>query len=56
MSTGVQGLANERGIYLQGAIELNSDASAAIGISNHSGSEKVRHIELTQLRWQEKAS
>ena len=56
VSIGVQSLANELGIHLQGPIEINSDASAAIGISNRVGSGKVRHIEVTQLWLQRKVS
>ena len=37
-------------------IELNSDASAAIGISNRIGSGKVQHIEVTHLWPQDKVS
>ena len=55
VSIGIQAIASELGIEL-GAIEVNSDASAAIGISNRIGSGKVRHIELTQLWLQEKVS
>ena len=46
----------ELGVGLGNPIELNSDASAAIGISNRIGSGKVRHIEVTQLWLQEKVS
>ena len=53
---GVQAIANELGIEFEGAIELNSDASAAIGISNRVGSGKIRHIEVTQLWLQDKVS
>ena len=49
VSFGVQAFMQEMGVHLEGAIELNSDASAAIGISNRVGSGKVRHIEVTQL-------
>ena len=44
----------ELGIKMSNPIKLNSDASAAIGISNRIGSGKVRHIEVTQLWLQEK--
>ena len=50
VSVVIQGLAAELGIHLRGAIEINSDASAAIGISNRIGSGKVRHIELLALK------
>ena len=56
VSIGVQTLMQEMGIHLEGAVELNSDASAAIGISNRIGSGKVRHIEVTQLWLQDKVS
>ena len=49
LSLGVQALMQEMGIHLEGAIELNSFASAALWISNRVGSGKARHIELTQL-------
>ena len=44
------------GIEFERPIELNSDASAAIGISNRIGSGKMRHIEVTQLWLQDKVS
>ena len=56
VSLGVQTLMRELGMTLEGPIELNSDASAAIGISNRIGSGKIRHIEVTQLWLQEKVS
>ena len=51
---GIKNLTLEMGIRFEGPIELNSDASAAIGISSRIGSGKVRHIEVTQLWLQEK--
>ena len=54
VSIGIESLMKELGIDLGNPIELNSDASAAIGISNRIGSGKVRHIEVTQLWLQEK--
>ena len=44
------------GLKLTEPIKINSDASAAIGISNRIGTGKVRHIEVTQLWLQEKVS
>ena len=52
----MQSIAREMGIEFDNPIELNSDASAAIGISNRVGSGKVRHIEVTQLWLQDKVS
>ena len=46
----------ELGICLDGPIELNSDASVAIGISNRVGSGKVCHLEVTQLCLQAKVN
>ena len=54
VSLGIEALMQELGINLSNPIKLNSDASAAIGISNRIGSGKVRHIEVTQLWLQEK--
>ena len=45
VSLGAQVVANELGIYFEDPIELNSDASAAIGMSNHVGSGNIPHIE-----------
>ena len=56
VSLGIKALYNDLGIELTGLIEVNSDASAAIGTSNRIGSGKVRHIEVTQLWLQEKVS
>ena len=55
-SLGMQAIASDMGIEFESPIELNSDASAAIGISNRIGSGKVRHIEVTQLWLQDKVS
>jgi len=55
-SLGVKALAIDMGIEFVRPIELNSDASAAIGIGNRIGSGKVRHIEVTQLWLQDKVS
>ena len=54
VSLGLKALANDMGIEFEEPIVMNSDASAAIGISNRIGSGKVRHIEVTQLWLQEK--
>ena len=53
---GVYAIAAELGITFERSIEINSDAGAAIGISNRVGSGKVRHIEVTQLWLQDKVS
>ena len=53
---GVSAIMSEMGIRFDKPIELNSDASAAIGISNRVGSGKIRHIEVTQLWLQDKVS
>ena len=55
-SIGVKALAQDIGIELSGPPVINSDASVAIGIGNHIGSDKVRHIEVTQLWLQDKVS
>jgi translation elongation factor EF-4 len=39
---------------VSGSIEIKSDASAAVGIANRIGVGKVRHIEVNQLRLQDK--
>ena len=56
MGVAVQAVASEMGTQLQDAIELNSDASPAIGITSLVGSGKVRHIDVTQLWLQDKVS
>ena len=55
-SLGARAIASDMGIEFEMPIEFNSDASAAIGISNRIGSGKVRHIEVTQLWLQDKVS
>ena len=52
----MQAIASDMGIEFETPIAPNSDASAAIGISNRIGSGKVRHIEVTQLWLQDKVS
>ena len=54
VSLGIKALLSELGIEYDRPIDINSDASAAIGISNRVGSGKIRHIEVTQLWLQEK--
>ena len=46
---GIQSSAAELGIEFENAVNINSDASAAIFISNRIGFGNVRHIEVTQL-------
>ena len=55
MAIGICGPAQDTGVEYDRGIRLNTDASAAIGISNRVGSGKVRHIEVNQLWLQEKA-
>ena len=56
VAIGVRTIANDMGIVLGGAIEICSDASAAIGIANRIGIGKVRHIEVNQLWLQQKVA
>ena len=51
---GIRELAKDLGVEYDGGIRLNTDASAAIGISNRVGSGKIRHIEVNQLQLQDK--
>ena len=44
VSLGVQVRMQEMGIHLEGAIELNPDASAAIGTSNQVRSDTLRSL------------
>ena len=55
-SLGVEALAQDVGIEFEKPSELNSAASAAIGIGNRIGSGKIRHIEVIQLWLQHKVS
>ena len=56
ISLGVKALTTEMGIELEKSAEINSDAGAAIGISNRNFSGKVRHLEVTRLGLQDKVS
>ena len=44
----------DTGRTMSGKIKIRTDASAAIGIANRIGVGKVRHIEVNQLRLQDK--
>ena len=54
VAIGARSLAADLGVEFQQSIAIMSDASTAIGISNRIGTDKIRHIEVTQLRLQEK--
>ena len=56
VAIGARSLAADLGVEFQQSIAIMSDASAAIGINNRSGVEKIRHIEVTQLCVQEKVA
>ena len=56
ISLGLKAIAFKLVIEFEVPIEISSDASAAIGISNRIGSGKVRHVEVTQLLLQDKGS
>jgi len=56
IALGVQSLCVDLGVVNGTPIELKTDASAAIGISNRIGLGKVRHIEVNQLWLQEKVA
>ena len=51
---GLRAMIMELGVEL--GLQVNTDASAAIGISKRTGFGKVRHIEVSQLWIQEKIS
>ena len=51
---GMVAVAEDLGTTLDEPIQLNTDASAAIGIGSRLGLGKVRHIEVNQLWLQEK--
>ena len=53
-SIGLRGLADDLGVTYKGPIQINTDASAAIGIGSRLGTGKVRHIEVNQLWLQDK--
>ena len=56
IAIGLRTIAADMGIIHGGAIQIKSDASAAIGIANRIGIGKVRHIEVNQLWLQDKVS
>ena len=51
---GLKAIAVDLGVIYEGPIQINADASAAIGMASRLGLGKVRHIEVTQLWIQEK--
>ena len=53
-SIGLRGIADDLGVIYKGPIQINTDASAAIGIGSRLGTGKVRHIEVNQLWLQDK--
>ena len=53
-SIGLRGLADDLGVTYKGPIQINTDASAAIGIGSRLGTGKVTHIEVNQLWLQDK--
>ena len=53
-SLGLRGLADDLGVTYKGPIQINTDASAAVGIGSRLGTGKVRHIEVNQLWLQDK--
>ena len=52
---GLKAIAVDLGVTYEGPIQINADASAAIGMASRLGLGKVRHIEVTQLWIQEKS-
>ena len=53
-SLGLRGIADDLGVTYKEPIQINTDASAAIGIGSRLGLGKVRHIEVNQLWLQDK--
>ena len=51
---GLKAIAKDIGISFDKPIQINTDASAAIGIGSRLGLGKVRHIEVNQLWLQDK--
>ena len=51
---GLRAIAEDMGVSLRAPIQINTDASAAIGIGSRLGLGKVRHIEVNQLWLQDK--
>ena len=51
---GLRAIMDDLGVSLKRPIEINTDASAAIGIGSRLGIGKVRHIEVNQLWLQDK--
>ena len=51
---GLKAIAVDLGVAYEGPIQINADASAAIGMASRLGLGKVRHIEVTELWIQEK--
>ena len=46
---GLKAIMKDIGVIYPGPIQINADASAAIGIASRLGLGKVRHIEANQL-------
>ena len=53
---GIKALSSDLGVTYLSPINVNTDASAAIGIASRIGLGKVRHIEVNQLWLQEKVA
>ena len=56
VSITIKALAQGMGMEFEKPIELNSDASTAIGIGDRMGAGRVRHIEVTQSWLQDKVN
>ena len=54
MGLGAASIIRDLGWDYEGALEIRTDASAAIGIANRIGIGKIRHIETNQLWLQQK--
>ena len=46
---GLRAVAKDVGVTFAGPMQINTDASAAIGIGSSLGIGKVRHIEVNQV-------
>ena len=54
MGLGAVAIIHDLGCEYENALEIRTDASAAIGIANRIGIGKIRHIETSQLWLQQK--
>ena len=54
MGLGAVAIIHDLGCEYENALEIRTDASAAIGIANRIGIGKIRHIETNQLWLQQK--